>query len=68
VRFGLTKSIHTYNPIRIAFHEWVAMIRDAVRARSPRDALGYVLGRPGWRPDGRGTTGRDLRTGARVSG
>ena len=23
VHFGLTKNIHTYNPLRIAFHEWV---------------------------------------------
>jgi len=23
VHFGLTKNIHTYNPLRAAFHEWV---------------------------------------------
>ena len=67
VRFGLTKNIHTYNPIRIAFHEWVDMVRDVVDARRPGDALRYLLGRPGWRPDGYRITPREASAGARVS-
>ena len=58
MRYGLTKNIRTYNPIRIAFHEWVDMIRDVAHARRPGDALGYLLGPPGWRPPGQGITAR----------
>jgi sterol desaturase/sphingolipid hydroxylase (fatty acid hydroxylase superfamily) len=51
-RYGLTKNIHTYNPVRIALHEWADMIRDVRRAPGWRNKLGYVFGRPGWRHDG----------------
>lgn len=49
VRFGLTKNIETYNPVRIAFHEWVDMFRDAWRAPGWGNKLRYVFGNPGWR-------------------
>jgi sterol desaturase/sphingolipid hydroxylase (fatty acid hydroxylase superfamily) len=49
VRFGLTKNIETYNPVRIAFHEWVDLFRDAWRAPGWGNKLRYVFGNPGWR-------------------
>lgn len=45
-RYGLVKPLRTYNPLRIAFHEWAAMIRDLRGARSLRERFGYVFGRP----------------------
>ena len=53
VVYGLTKNIHSYNPLVIAFHEYVAIAKDVARARSLREVLGYVLGHPGWSPDGK---------------
>ena len=50
VVYGLTTDITTYNPVRIAFHEWAAMVRDACRATTSRDRVGYVFGPPGWKP------------------
>ena len=50
VVYGLTKDIETYNPLRIAFHEYAAIGRDLRRARSLREALTYVFGRPGALP------------------
>jgi hypothetical protein len=50
-RYGLTSNIHTYNPVRIAFHEWVDMWRDVRTAPGWRNKLRYVFGRPGWRHD-----------------
>ncbi|MFG2054459.1 sterol desaturase family protein [Micromonospora sp. NPDC048930] len=50
VRYGLTKNITTYNPLRVATHEFAAIWADARSARSWRDRLGYVFGRPGWQP------------------
>ena len=51
VRFGLTKNLHTYNPLRIAFHEWIDMFRDAWKAPGWRNKLRYVFGSPGWHHD-----------------
>jgi sterol desaturase/sphingolipid hydroxylase (fatty acid hydroxylase superfamily) len=60
-RYGIVKNIGTFNPIRIAFHEWAAILRELVAARSPREALGVVFGPPGWRADGKGLTSRNIR-------
>lgn len=48
--YGLTKNINSYNPLRIAFHEWVDIARDLARAGTWRDRLRFVFGRPGWSP------------------
>jgi len=51
VRYGLTKNIHTYNPVRIAFHEFANMLRDVWRAPGWRNKLLYMFGSPGWSHD-----------------
>jgi len=51
VRFGLTKNIQTYNPVRIAFHEWAALFHDAWAAPGWRNKLRYIFGNPGWRDE-----------------
>jgi sterol desaturase/sphingolipid hydroxylase (fatty acid hydroxylase superfamily) len=61
VDYGLTKNIHTYNPFRIAFHEWAAMFRDARNAKTWRGRLGYLFMPPGWTEDGEGKTAPALR-------
>lgn len=61
VRFGLTTNIDTFNPVRIALHEWSAIARDVRRATNWRDRLGYVFGPPGWSPDGSTQTTRQLQ-------
>ncbi len=48
--YGLTKNIQSYNPFRIAFHEWADIVRDVWNATSVGDAVRYIFGRPGWRP------------------
>ncbi|HVP45692.1 MAG TPA: sterol desaturase family protein [Bryobacteraceae bacterium] len=50
-RFGLTHNIHTNNPVRIAFHEWVQMFRDVWSAPGWGNKLRYIFGNPGWRHD-----------------
>lgn len=50
VRYGLTTDIDTYNPLRVAFHEWAAIASDLRAADSWRERLGHLLGPPGWRP------------------
>lgn len=60
-RYGLVKNIGSFNPLRVAFHEWAAIAQDLARARSPRAALGYLFGRPGWSPDGSRETSVEIR-------
>lgn len=50
VRYGIIHQLDTFNPVRIAFHEWVALIRDLRNAQSWRQTLGYIFRHPGWRP------------------
>jgi len=52
VRYGLTKNINTFNPVRAAFHEYIAMWHDIRRARRLRDRLGVLYHGPGWAPPG----------------
>lgn len=49
--YGLTKNIDTFNPVRVATHEFVSIWRDLRAARSWRHRFGYVFGGPGWAPD-----------------
>lgn len=51
-RYGIVKNLGTFNPLKIAFHEWLAIGRDLIGARSVREILGYTFGPPGWSPDG----------------
>ncbi|MFC9961160.1 sterol desaturase family protein [Streptomyces nigra] len=53
VVYGLTKNIDTYNPLRVAFHEYTATWRDIRTATRWRDRAGYAFGPPGWAPQPR---------------
>jgi sterol desaturase/sphingolipid hydroxylase (fatty acid hydroxylase superfamily) len=66
VDYGLTKNIRTFAPIRIAFHEWQAMFRDALRADSLREAFAFFLQPPGWSPDGSSLTARQMQAQRRA--
>ena len=48
VVYGLTKNIHTYNPLRIATHEHRDILRDIAGSTTWRDRLSFALRGPGW--------------------
>jgi len=48
VKYGLTKNIKTFNPIKIGYHEFVDIARDVKRSRTWRDRFGFVFRGPGW--------------------
>lgn len=52
VRYGLTTQLRTSRPLRVAFHEYIAMWHDIKRAPRFRDKLGVVFHGPGWTPPG----------------
>jgi sterol desaturase/sphingolipid hydroxylase (fatty acid hydroxylase superfamily) len=66
VRYGLTKNIDTFDPIRIAFHEWAAMLREASKPNALRTRLAYLFQPPGWSPDGSTLTSRQMREAGAV--
>ncbi len=51
-RYGIVKNLGGFNILRVAFHEWIGLGQDLLKSRSPREALGYLFGPPGWSPDG----------------
>ncbi len=51
VKYGLTKNIDTFNPVRIGYHEFIDIARDVRQARGFKARLGYVFGPPGWKPE-----------------
>ena len=48
VVYGLTTNIDTFNPLRIASHEWLAIARDVFRSRTWSDRVSYLVRGPGW--------------------
>ena len=62
VVYGLVKNIDTYNPVKIAFTEWIDMFKDIFSSRkSLKNRLLYLFKPPGWRHDGTGQSSDDLR-------
>lgn len=52
VKYGLTKNIQTHNPVRVAFHEYVALWHDIRHARGLRTKVALAFRGPGWQPEG----------------
>ncbi|HCK83463.1 MAG TPA: C-5 sterol desaturase [Hyphomonadaceae bacterium] len=66
IRYGIITQLGTFNPFRIAFHEWAGIWRDLTHAKSPREAWGFLLGPPGWSADGSRKTSASLKAAWRA--
>ncbi|AKI00494.1 sterol desaturase [Hoeflea sp. IMCC20628] len=52
-RYGIVKNIGTFNPFKVAFHEWIDMFRDAFQpGLTVAERLAYLFAPPGWSHDG----------------
>ncbi|MDQ2094731.1 sterol desaturase family protein [Rhodalgimonas zhirmunskyi] len=52
-QYGIVHNLGTFNPLRVAFHEWIALFRDVLRpGLSLRQRLAYAFAPPGWSHDG----------------
>lgn len=52
-RYGIVKNVGTFNPIKVAFHEWIDMFRDAFQpGLRVTERLAYLFAPPGWSHDG----------------
>lgn len=50
--YGIIRNLATYNPLKVAIHEWVGLLDDLAKAASLREMLGFIFAPPGWSPDG----------------
>ncbi len=48
VVYGLTRNIHSFNPVTVATHEYRDIVRDVAGSTNWRDRLSFVLRGPGW--------------------
>jgi sterol desaturase/sphingolipid hydroxylase (fatty acid hydroxylase superfamily) len=64
-RYGIVSNLGTFNPFRVAFHEWFGIFRDLLSAKSLRDVAGFLFGPPGWSPDGSRKTSASIKAAAR---
>ena len=60
--YGLVTNISSYNPLYVAFHEWINLFRDIFNSNASfTNRLKYFSKPPGWKPDGTGIISEDLR-------
>ena len=60
--YGLTTNINTYNPVKVAFLEWLAMLKDVFTSNTNLlNRIKYLFKPPGWKHDGTGILSKDMR-------
>lgn len=61
-RYGIVHNVATFNPLRVAFHEWVGMFSDAfLPGLTLRQRILYLFAPPGWSHDGSRKTSERLK-------
>ena len=61
-RYGLVSDLGTFNPLRVATHEYVGMVKDAARpGLSLKQRLAYIFAEPGWCHDGGRLSSRQIK-------
>jgi sterol desaturase/sphingolipid hydroxylase (fatty acid hydroxylase superfamily) len=62
VKFGITTPPeHPYHPVKSITHEFQNIARDVSATQGVKHKLNYIFKAPGWSPDGRTKTSRELQ-------
>ncbi|MCA8868531.1 MAG: sterol desaturase family protein [Rhodobacteraceae bacterium] len=62
VEYGLVDNLGTFNPLRVAFHEWLGLLRDVFKPGiNLRSRLMYAFAPPGWSHDGSRNTSDQIK-------
>jgi len=62
VEYGLVNNLGTFNPLRVAFHEWWGLLRDVFQPGiSLSDRFKYAFAPPGWSHDGSRETSATIK-------
>ena len=65
LHYGLVKNLGTFNPLRVAFHEFIGIAQDITKpGLSLRQRLAYLFAPPGWSHDGSRMTSNDIKRAA----
>lgn len=59
--YGIISPLATFNPFKIATHEWVSILKDIRQPLSFKERLMYMFGPPGWSHDGSRQTVEDMQ-------
>jgi len=60
--YGLVHNLGTFNPLRVAFHEWIGLFRDVCQpGLTLRQRLGYAFAPPGYCHDGSRDTSEQIK-------
>ncbi len=61
-RYGLVSDLGTFNPLRVATHEYAGIIKDAAqKGLSPKQRLFYIFAEPGWCHDESRKSSRQIK-------
>ena len=61
IKYGVTQAPNSYNPLIIATHEYKAIWHDVKHAKTIREGFMYVFGPPGWHPQGKTFTVKQMQ-------
>ena len=65
--YGVVKPLNSYNPLTVAFHEAISLVRDcASDGMRPRRWFGRAVNPPGWSPDGQHSRTEDIKAAWRA--
>lgn len=60
--YGLVHNLGTFNPLRVAFHEWLGIFHDVTQSGlTIRERLMYAFAPPGWSHDGSRDTSDQIK-------
>ena len=60
--YGLVKNISSFNPLYVAFHEWINLGKDFLNSKTHIiNKLKYLYKPPGWKHDGTSILSSDIR-------
>jgi sterol desaturase/sphingolipid hydroxylase (fatty acid hydroxylase superfamily) len=60
-KYGLTRNVNTFNPVKVAFFEWMNIAKDLRKSDSFLTGIKYIINAPGWSHDGSSKTTKELR-------
>lgn len=64
VQYGLVHNLGTFNPIRVAFHEWLGIFRDVFQpGLTLKQRFLYAIAPPGWSHDDSRETSKMIKEG-----
>ncbi len=54
--YGLTTQLNSINPLTVHFKEYADIVHDVRKAKSFKEKLSYIFGKPGWKPASKPST------------